>query len=97
MAYDLASRGTGGKDWSCGIGDDPSPQPAAFVAGAAVIGLCIAGVFAASSMGGTRHTKTMIIDRPRKVRKPSGPPTMIMVPGRHGFEVNPQASRYFTR
>lgn len=53
MAYDLARRDVSGKDWSCGIGSEPEPK-AAIAAGAAVVGLCVAGLFVASSMGGRR-------------------------------------------
>lgn len=86
MAYDLASRGTGGKDWSCGIGDDdPSPKAAftsarselnTMAAGAAVLGLCAVGVFVASSIGG-KPSQT--------VPRTSGPPTMILSPSRTDF------------
>lgn len=81
MAYDLASRSEGGKDWSCGIGSDRAPK-AAIAAGAAVISLCVAGLLIASSLGGKR-------------RATSGPPTMFATPSGSGYQINPAARRYF--
>lgn len=86
MAFDVASRRQGGRDWSCGISDDPPrgmPTAALLAAGAVAIGATIAGVYAASSMGGG----------PRRVA--SGPPTMILSRAGSGYSVNPQARGYF--
>jgi hypothetical protein len=78
VAYDLLRRGTSGKDWSCGIGDESTPR-GAIAAGAAVVGLCVVGLFVASSLGGRRAS--------------SGPPTMFSLPSPSGRYMNRPVGR----
>ena len=94
MAIDVFSRRQGGKDWSCGIGDDSpesgGPSTAVLGAGAFVIGAAIAGVYFASSAGGRSSPSG---SRPSTAR--GAPPTMILAPGKSGYSVNHHARGYF--
>ena len=85
MAFDMMRGTEGGRDWSCGIGDAAPPRvpiAAIFAAGAVAIGATVAGLFAASSIGGRAHAPHPAM----------GPPTMILEPmgggGTHGRYYN---------
>ena len=89
MAFDVLKGKQGGRDWSCGIGDEPTSTSggeagwAAIAAGAAAIAVTAAGVVIASSLGGKSRTRT------------STPPTMMLTPHQRGYSINPAARRYF--
>ena len=75
MGFDLIKGRQGGRDWSCGIGDEDTETSGentpwgALAGGAVAIAAVGAGVLVASSLGGG-------------ARRPAtaGPPTVIMEP-----------------